>query len=952
MKKPNRLAWVPMVAVTAVLLSILVFLYAKSQSFDSSDYFEDIAALRHLKQLDAQWELDVLKSRIGINRHYDALADNQGEMARLMEQLQSEAGTHQHDASAHGARLAVLQRAVQDKAVLIEQFKSNNSVLRNSLTFLPTAAQDIQQSFGTGRGAAHPASQGISASVNKLLLASMLYSQSPTDDRGLEIQAGLSELEAGLRHVPPDIRDRLEIFRAHIQTILREQKIVNELLAGVAAAPTGKLIDEISDAATLEQQNSGLDGERYHRYLLIFSAVLVALLLYAAIDLIGSHTTIQRVNEELKGANETLEQRVHERTLALHASETQLHQITDTVPALIAYIDADQRFQFHNLAYEERFGLKPGEIHGKTMREMMGKELYEKERAKIEEALAGYAAEYDRIQPTADGQMHDYVMQYFPRYGEDEDEGKVLGFYSLGTDVTALKRVDRMKSEFVSTVSHELRTPLTSIRGSLGLIVGGVAGELPPMAKNLVGIATSNCERLIRLINDILDSEKIESGKMRFDMQTVELAPLLAQILVANEGFADQHKVKLALDIQAQGVRVSVDSDRLTQAATNLISNAVKFSPADSFVYIRLLCTDRRVRVEVADSGPGIPEEFRKRIFQKFSQADTSDTRQKGGTGLGLNISRAIVERMGGNVGFTSQTGVGTVFYFELPEAAAPPAAEASNGESKARHSGPARPLILVCEDDQDIAHLIKLMLEKGGFDSDLVYRAAQAMEQVVRRPYAAMTIDLGLPDLDGISLIRSLRREERTRDLPIVVVSANAEAGELEFNNQPLKVSTWLEKPIDENKLILSLQRAIASMAEGRPRILHVEDDLDIQRIAATIAQDFATFEFAATLHEAREQLDKHHYDLVLLDLTLKDGSGWELLDTIEALNPAPPVVVFSASDAVARDSDRVEAVLVKAYTSNDQLLRTLQRVLDESLWGTVHPPLSVESQSPNRLS
>jgi len=949
-KKPNRLAWVPMVAVTAVLLSILAFLYVKSQSFDSSDYFEDIAVLRHLKQLDAQWELDVLKSRIGINRHYDALADNQGEMARLMEQLLSEADAHKHDTSAHGAKLAELQRAVQEKAVLIEQFKSNNSVLRNSLTFLPTAAQDIQQSFGPGRGGAQPASEGIAAGVNELLLASMLYSQNPTDDRATEIQSGLSRLEGGLRNVRTDVRDRLDIFRTHIQTILREQKIVNELLAGIAAVPTGKLIDEIGDAATLEQQNSGLDGERYHRYLLIFSVVLVALLLYAAVDLLSSHSTIQRVNEELKGANETLEQRVQERTLALHASETQLHQITDTVPALIAYIDAEQRFQFHNLAYEERFGVKSGQVQGKTMREMMGKELYEKERGKIEEALAGYAAEYDRVQQTADGQMRDYVMQYFPRYGEGEDEGKVLGFYSLGTDVTALKRVDRMKSEFVSTVSHELRTPLTSIRGSLGLIVGGVAGELPPMAKNLVGIATSNCERLIRLINDILDSEKIESGKMRFDMQTVELAPLLAQILVANEGFADQHKVKLALDIQTQGVNVSVDSDRLTQAATNLISNAVKFSPADSFVYIRLMCRDRRVRVEVADSGPGIPEEFRKRIFQKFSQADTSDTRQKGGTGLGLNISRAIVERMNGSVGFTSQTGVGTVFYFELPEAVAPPVAETGNGESKAKHNGPARPLILVCEDDQDIAHLIKLMLDKGGFESDMVYRAAQAMEQVVRRPYAAMTVDLGLPDLDGISLIRSLRREERTRDLPIVVVSANAEAGELEFNNQPLAVSTWLEKPIDENKLILSLQRAIANMAEGRPRILHVEDDLDIQRIAATIAQDFATFEFAGSLQEAREQLDKHHYDLVLLDLTLKDGSGWELLDTIEALNPAPPVVVFSASDTVSKESDRVEAVLVKAYTSNDQLLRTLQRVLDESLWGTVHPLLS--ESPPSRLT
>ncbi|MFC5523262.1 ATP-binding protein [Polaromonas jejuensis] len=365
----------------------------------------------------------------------------------------------------------------------------------------------------------------------------------------------------------------------------------------------------------------------------------------------------------------SLEDAVEKRTKALRASESLLHQITDAVPALIAYVDAEQRFQFHNRVYEEGFGLKRDQIHGKTMREMMGDELYENERSKIEEALLGYAVQYDRVQKAADGQLRDYVMQYFPRYGEDGDEGKVVGLYSLGTDVTELKRIDRMKSEFISTVSHELRTPLTSIRGSLGLVTGGVAGELPAKAKNLVGIATHSCERLIRLINDILDSEKIESGKMRFELQQVKLQPLLAQALTANQGFAGQYNVELALDAPADAVMVNVDSDRLTQVVTNLLSNAVKFSPPASCVHIRLLCSNGRIRVEVADSGPGIPEAFRERIFQKFSQADSSDTRQKGGTGLGLNISRAIVEHMGGNMGFTTEVGVGTVFFFELPEA-------------------------------------------------------------------------------------------------------------------------------------------------------------------------------------------------------------------------------------------------------------------------------------------
>jgi CheY-like chemotaxis protein len=351
--------------------------------------------------------------------------------------------------------------------------------------------------------------------------------------------------------------------------------------------------------------------------------------------------------------------------------------------------------------------------------------------------------------------------------------------------------------------------------------------------------------------------------------------------------------------------------------------------------------TGARVRVEVSDRGPGIPEEFHKRIFQKFSQADSSDTRQKGGTGLGLNISRAIIERLGGSIGFDTEPGVGTTFFFELPqwqEPAIPTADTASRPASCPPGAAGAslRPRVLICEDDPDIARLIAMMLDKGGFDADLAYSAAQVQARLAQGAvYAAMTVDLNLPDADGITLIRTLRSQTGTRDLPIVVVSASATDGQLQFNNQPLSVSDWLDKPIDENLLIQGLRRAIAG-AGSKPRILHVEDDLDIQRIIAAIAQDFATFEFAATLQEARTRLVQQHFDLVLLDLTLGAGSGWDLLADIEALTLPPPVVVFSASEVDRPQSARVAAVLLKAQTSNDELLQTLQRVLGQS-----HPPL-----------
>ena len=490
---------------------------------------------------------------------------------------------------------------------------------------------------------------------------------------------------------------------------------------------------------------------------------------------------------------------------ALRDSEALLRQVTDTVPALIAYIDKNQRFQFHNRTYEEAFGLSSAQIHDRTMQEVMGPLFDGQVRGHVLKALAGHAVRYEREHLTADGERRDYVMNYFPRYGEEEQEDKIIGFFSVGNDVTEFKRIDRMKSEFVSTVSHELRTPLTSIRGSLGLVSGGIAGELPEKAKALVEIAKNNCERLIRLINDILDSEKIESGKMRFEMQPADLVSVMEQALAANEGFAAQHKVKLVLRKGSQPLRVFVDTDRLIQVVTNLLSNAIKFSPAEGEVKVVLRLGEGRVRVEISDNGPGIPEEFRKRIFQKFSQADSSDTRQKGGTGLGLNISRAIIESMDGKIGFTTESQVGSTFFFELPEWREAPPVTAPMGLYPV-----ARPRILVCEDDPDVAQLIGMILDKGGFDADIAHSAAQARDYLAMASYAAMTVDVQLPYENGLELIRGLRQDPRSAQLPILVLSVSAAEARDDEANQALGIAGWLEKPLDEQRLLQCLRRVI----------------------------------------------------------------------------------------------------------------------------------------------
>jgi len=225
-----------------------------------------------------------------------------------------------------------------------------------------------------------------------------------------------------------------------------------------------------------------------------------------------------------------------------------------------------------------------------------------------------------------------------------------------------------MKTEFVSTVSHELRTPLTSILGSLGLVLGGVAGEISGEPRRMLELAERNGRRLLRLINDLLDLDRLGAGRMSFHFEEIALQPLVEHAVDAIRAYARSVGVGLELEGEIENAQVDVDGERLQQVLANLLSNAVKYAPEGSVVQVSMARRHRELEVAVSDSGPGIPEEVRPRLFERFVQADGSDSRKAGGTGLGLAISKGIIERLGGRIGFTSHAGFGTTFWFRLPE--------------------------------------------------------------------------------------------------------------------------------------------------------------------------------------------------------------------------------------------------------------------------------------------
>ena len=259
-------------------------------------------------------------------------------------------------------------------------------------------------------------------------------------------------------------------------------------------------------------------------------------------------------------------------------------------------------------------------------------------------------------------------------------------FVGILRDITQRKEMERLKGEFVSTVSHELRTPLTSIRGSLGLITGGAVGKLSGKVREMIDVAEKNTERLINLVNDILDMEKIESGSMEFSFGPLDLARLVEQGIETNKGYAEDQGVEFLLTETLPDLTVRGDGDRLMQVMANLLSNAAKFSPKGEKVEISVTRHNDKARVSVSDHGPGIPKEFENEVFSKFTQADSSDTRQVGGTGLGLNISKTIIDKHDGIIGFDTEAGKGTTFYFEVPFYDEGAAEEASPPPPTAKH--------------------------------------------------------------------------------------------------------------------------------------------------------------------------------------------------------------------------------------------------------------------------
>lgn len=500
--------------------------------------------------------------------------------------------------------------------------------------------------------------------------------------RGGELAARFQSIEEGLQGILARENERLAAAqassRAHVQKAALLLMIIPIagilVLAGLIITAQRRLLAPIGTlAAAMRQVQHGpmvvpAFAERDDEIGALFRAFRDV-----------AHAVVRRQSEAAQGIEreQAVSTRLGELTARAEAAQAELRQIIDSMPAALIMFDAEGRVTMMNRAsvsllgdYTQTAEAQAAFRGSYTLNDRNGHRLarhqYPSARALGGERVEGLEIEIQ----TPDRRTLPILASAAPLLGQD---GEVLGAVVGFQDITRIRDIDRLKDEFVSTVSHELRTPLTSIRGSLQLVLDGAGAVANDDHRQLLRVALANCERLIRIINDILDVSKIEAGRIQLQRRTVPVDALIRLSIQNVEQIARTGRITVVTDAPDGLPPVFADADRFVQALVNLLSNAVKFAPAGTTVRVAAAARGPVVAITVKDQGPGIPPEHMDRLFQKFQQLDSSASRRTGGTGLGLAIAKAIVEQHGGRITVQSALGVGTTFTITVP--IAPPRA-------------------------------------------------------------------------------------------------------------------------------------------------------------------------------------------------------------------------------------------------------------------------------------
>lgn len=585
---------------------------------------------------------------------------------------------------------------------------------------------------------------------------------------------------------------------------------------------------------------------------------------------------------------------------ALTESERRFRIVADSAPVLLWMAGVDKQCTFFNqgwlnftgrtLEQELGYGWAEG-VHPEDDRTSL--ELY----TAAFEARREFQMEY-RLR-RADGEYRWVLNTGKPRFTPN---GNFIGYIGSCIDISDRREVERLKDEFISIVSHELRTPLTSILGALDLLAGGALAERPEQAQQMLQIAAKNADRLVRLINDILDIERIESGKVTMTKQACDAAHLMNAAVEVMQAIAQAAEVTIS--ISPLTARLWVDPDRIIQVLTNLLSNAIKFSPPGSTVSLAAEIESQEdnsqaILFQIKDQGRGIPADKIETIFGRFQQVDASDSRQKGGTGLGLAVCRSIVQHHGGRIWAESSPREGSTFNFTLPLLP-----EIKETEAIADNSGP---IVLMCDDDSSVRSVVRAILEAQDYRVITVASGQEAVIRAAQEKPDTILLNLMMPGMNGWETLAALKEQPQTKNIPVIILSGLLPDAR---ESTPPGVSDWIVKPPDERSLFQALERALTKQ-ERNAKVLIVEDDLDLAQILIAVFERYGIETYhAQTGREAIHSSQQIVPDLLVLDLILPEGDGFAVVDWLRQHNRLckVPLVIYTSKDLDETERERLK--------------------------------------------
>ncbi len=563
-------------------------------------------------------------------------------------------------------------------------------------------------------------------------------------------------------------------------------------------------------------------------------------------------------------------------------------------------------------------------------------------------------------------QVFDRVLQSIVSPVSLDD--KLLGVAVVLRDITEDKRLEERKDEFVSIVSHELRTPLTSIGGALDLLIHRYAGELNEKQDRYLELARGGCDKLNTIISDLLDLNRYASGKMDMRMTRLDLNALAKEAIDQYQAAAEERQVHLELRRPEDMVHVWGDRNRLHQVLNNLLSNALKFTQKDGTIRLQVLSsplTSDLVGLSVYNNGEEIVEQDHARIFDKFEQAKRTRSGAVSGSGLGLSISKNIVDAHGGSIWVESGRGQGTEFIITLP------AYDGQKGTEEARTlpglmpSLPkfkTAPSLLVVDDDINTTYVIKGLMMSQGYHVCVAHSGKEALELARERLPSLILMDIRMPDVDGLQITDILHHDPETREIPVLVLSvaqeeqAAFEAGAAAFLSKPVDVPNLLEQVLE----LLEKRRLVKRMF----KVLIVDDDPAIREVSRGVLEEqgYAVVE-AGSGEEAIKRLEREQVDVVLLDVMLPDMDGFQVTEQIRSDRKLKdlPIIFISAR---GQTKDKVKALklggddyMVKPFDTLelgarvDAIIQRKERELDSSPTTKLPGSLALQREINRRL-